>query len=71
MQLKNKITLFTGLLLGGFFLQSCSDEDENTPSTNTNAPSGCYVTQEVIDDGEETETITYVYNDNNNIISAS
>lgn len=71
MQLKNKITLFTALLLGGFFLQSCSDEDENTPSTNTTAPSGCYVTQEVIDDGEETETITYVYNDNNNIISAS
>ena len=71
MQLKNKITLFTALLLGGFFLQSCSDEDENTPSTNTTAPSGCYVTQEVIDDGEEIETITYVYNDNNNIISAS
>ena len=71
MQLKNKISLFTALLLGGFFLQSCSDEDENTPSTNTTDPSGCYVTQEVVDDGEETKTITYVYNDNNNIISAS
>ncbi len=70
MQLKNKILLLTALLLGGFFLQSCSDEDENTPSTNTTNPSGCYVTQEVIDDGEEIETITYVYNDNN-IISAS
>tara|TARA_B100001063_G_scaffold39168_1_gene32877 strand:- start:13705 stop:14514 length:810 start_codon:yes stop_codon:yes gene_type:complete len=71
MLLKNKILLLTALLLGGFFLQSCSDEDENTPSTNTTDPSGCYVTQEVIDDGEEIETITYVYNDNNNIISAS
>jgi hypothetical protein len=67
-----KITiLFALLLLGGSFLQSCSDEDENTPSTNTPDPNGCYVTQEVIDDGEEIETITYVYNDDNNITSAS
>ena len=67
-----KITiLFALLLLGGSFLQSCSDEDENTPSTNTPDQNGCYVTQEVIDDGEEIETITYVYNDDNNITSAS
>jgi hypothetical protein len=64
--IKKTTILFAALLLGGNFLQSCSDEEENTPSTNR-----CYIIQEVIDYGEETESITYEYNDNNNIIIAS
>ncbi len=67
---KKTTILFTLLLLGGSFLQSCSDEDEKHYKYKYTDPNGCYVTQEVIDDGEEIETITYLYK-LKQIISAS
>lgn len=72
MQLKNKITLFTALLLGGFFLQSCSDEDEKITRTNSNSVSGCFITTEYDIDPEFGDTMitTYEY-DNNKIISST
>ena len=67
-----KITiLFALLLLGGSFLQSCSDEDEKITNTNPTTPSGCYILEEVIDDGVEIETITYTYNSSNQITAAT
>ena len=57
-------------LFAGMFMQSCSEED-TTPQNSSNSSPTCYVTQEVINDGDEIETITYNYNSQNQIISAT
>ena len=68
---KQNIFLFIALLIGGSFLQSCSDEDENITNINPSNTAGCYITQEVIDDGSQIETIIYTYDNNNNITAAT
>jgi len=68
--IKKTTNLFLALLLGGSFLQSCSDEDENVTYTNSSSETGCYLTQETIETDGEIETIIYIY-ENNKITSAT
>lgn len=72
LEMNNKTILWVMLFASASILQSCSEEDVKTSTTNSpsNSPN-CYIIQEIIDDGVSVETIDYTYNDLNQITATS